>query len=103
MLTITESPRTTTLLRVAAALWVIWGLVHMFAGIATMANDTTGAVQGIADGVDDAALELDYPDAVGSIINQHGFNLFWIGAVTLVCAWYIWRRSVMAGYCQANC
>lgn len=96
MTTIAESHRINTLLRVAAALWVVWGLVHMFAGLATIGRDSTGAVQGIADGVEPGALELNYHDAVGGIINQHGFNLLWIGAVTLVSAWFIWRRSLQA-------
>ncbi len=101
MYTIEERPRVTALLRIAAPLWVIWGLVHMFAGLATMVSDTPDAVQGIADGVEESVLEMEYPDAVGAIINQHGFNLLWIGAVTLVCAWFIWRRSVLAVFLAA--
>ena len=87
---------TLKLLRIAAGLWLIWGIVHMFAGIATMARDTPEAVGGIADAVDQSTLNLDYPDAVGAIVNQHGFNLLWIGAVTLVCAYFIWRNSMLA-------
>ncbi len=98
---IDDRPRVSPLLRTAAALWVVWGLVHMFAGIATISRDTTAAVQGIADDVDADSLELDYPDAVGGIVNQHGFNLLWIGAVTLVCAWFIWRRAVLAVFLAA--
>ena len=30
----------------------------------------------------------------GAIINQHGFNLLWIGAFTTVGAFFIWRASV---------
>ena len=101
MTTIAPRPRVNALLRTSAVLWVVWGLVHMFAGIATIGRDTTGAVQGIADGVEPSALEMDYPDAVGGIINQHGFNLLWIGAVTLICAWYIWRRSLVAVFLAA--
>lgn len=88
----------TLALKIAAVLWIVWGLVHMFAGIATMARDTPEAVQGIADGVDEAVLDVTYPDAAGAIINQHGFNLFWIGAVTLVCAYFIWPRSMHAAF-----
>lgn len=101
MKTITETPRSVWLLRTAAVLWVIWGLVHMLAGVLTISGDTTEAVQAIADGVDEATLEFDYPDAVGAIINQHGFNLLWIGAFTLVCAFFIWRRSVLAVFLAA--
>ncbi|MEO1056062.1 MAG: hypothetical protein AAFY28_04030 [Actinomycetota bacterium] len=97
MQTVNEVPTTTTvLLRIAAALWVVWGLVHMFAGAVTIGRDTPEAVEGIADAVDPATLDIAYPDAVGGIINQHGFNLLWIGTVTLVCAWFIWKRSVVA-------
>ncbi|MEM9513377.1 MAG: hypothetical protein AAGA42_00855 [Actinomycetota bacterium] len=96
MRTINEAPATTVLLRIAAALWVVWGLVHMFAGAVTIGRDTPEAVEGIADAVDPATLDIAYPDAVGGIINQHGFNLLWIGTVTLVCAWFIWKRSVVA-------
>lgn len=101
MKSITESVRSTLLLRIAAVLWVVWGLVHMLAGILTMSRDTTGAVQGIADAVEPTSLEMDYPDAVGAVINQHGFNLLWIGIVTLVCSALIWRRSVAAVFLAA--
>jgi len=101
MTTIAETPRSIWLLRTAAVLWVIWGFVHMLAGVLTISGDTTEAVQSIADGVDEASLEFDYPDAVGAIINQHGFNLLWIGAVTVVCAFFVWRRSVAAVFLAA--
>lgn len=83
-------------LRITAVLWVIWGLVHMLAGAITMVRDTSEAVGGIADAVDQESVNLDYPDAAGAIINQHGFNLFWIGLVTLICAVFIWRGSMLA-------
>lgn len=85
-------------LKVVSALWIVWGLVHMFAGIATMARDTPEAVGGIADAVDASVLDITYPDAAGAIINQHGFNLLWIGAVTLVSAYFIWRSSMRAAF-----
>lgn len=101
MNTIDPTPRATWLLRAAAGLWIVWGLVHMLAGALTMSLDTTEAVQGIADGVDEESLVMDYPDAVGAIINQHGFNLLWIGTVVVVCAFFIWRRSVAAVFLAA--
>lgn len=84
------------LLGIAAGLWVIWGLVHALAGILTMYLDTPMAIRGIADAVDPALIDIDYPTAVGAVINQHGFNLLWIGLVTTVCAVFIWRRSPAA-------
>ena len=83
-------------LKVAAVLWVIWGLVHMFAGIMTISQDAAGAVAGIADAVDPALIANDFHPAVGAVLNQHGFNLLWIGAFTVVGGVYIWRQSVTA-------
>ena len=90
-----------TLLKIAAILWVIWGLVHALAGVLTIAGDTATAVSGIADGVDPTLLAMDYPDAVGGIINQHGFNLLWGGVVTIIGGVFIWRKSVVAIFISA--
>lgn len=84
------------LLRASALLWVIWGLVHVLAGGMTISKDTPQAVAGIADAVDAESLNVAYPDAAGAVINQHGFNLLWIGAVTTICAIFVWRKSTIA-------
>lgn len=84
------------LLKVAGVLWVIWGVVHLFAGVMTVSLDTSAAVAGIADGVDPATLQLAYPPAAGAIIKQHGFNLGWIGLTTIVGGVYVWRGSPAA-------
>ncbi|MEL6186335.1 MAG: hypothetical protein AAFU79_17055, partial [Myxococcota bacterium] len=91
----------TTAYKIIAVLWVIWGLVHVLAGVMTLAQDTPGAVQGIADGVDPVLLEGPFPAAVGGIIRQHGFNLLWIGAVTTVGGVYIWGGSFTAIWLSA--
>ncbi|MEO0513771.1 MAG: hypothetical protein AAF086_00565 [Planctomycetota bacterium] len=83
---------TTFFLCITSVLWVIWGLVHVLACVMTISRDTPQAVQGIADAVDPVTLEMLYPDAVGAIVNQHGFNLLWIGAVTTICAPFIWQQ-----------
>ncbi|MEL6383073.1 MAG: hypothetical protein AAFQ89_11600, partial [Cyanobacteria bacterium J06626_18] len=89
------------LLKISAILWVIWGLVHALAGILTIAGETATAAAGIADAVDPATLAMNYPDAVGAIINQHGFNLLWAGVVTIIGGILIWRKSVAAIFVTA--
>lgn len=93
------------LLKIAAILWIVWGLVHVLAGVMTMkfvlSGDTSSAVSGIADDVDSASLQMDYPDAAGAIIGQHGFNLFWIGLVTFICAFFIWKGNKNAIFLAA--
>ncbi len=84
---------TNTLLKIICVLWVIWGLVHVLAGVMTVSRDTPQAVAGIADAVAAETLDVTYPDASGAIINQHGFNLLWIGAVTTICAFFVWSGS----------
>jgi hypothetical protein len=91
----------TLFLKISAVLWVIWGLVHMFAGVMTISQDTAGSIAGIADAVDPALVAYDYHPAVGALINQHGFNLLWIGAFTVVGAVYIWKASVTAIFMTA--
>ena len=83
-------------LQVAAVLWVIWGVVHVLGGVATMADDATGGFQGIAAGVDPEELEADYHPAVEAILHQHGWNLLWVGVVATIGAVFVWRRSVTA-------
>lgn len=92
---------TLLLLKITAGLWVVWGLVHILAGVMTMSQDTAGAVAGIADAIDPALLAGTYHDAVGAVINQHGFNLAWIGMFTLIGAVFIWRASVTAMFFTA--
>lgn len=87
--------------RTTSILWVVWGLVHMLAGVMTVSQDTPAAIAGIADAVDPATLAQSYPAAAGAIINQHGFNLLWIGLVTTLCAVFIWRRSRQAIFLAA--
>lgn len=83
-------------LKAAAILWVIWGLVHILAGIIVLSSDATGGVQAIADAVDPSVLEAEYHAAVGGILNQHGWNLAWFGLATLIGAIFIWRKNMTA-------
>lgn len=93
------------LLRVSAILWIIWGLVHILAGVLTMkgilSGDISSSVSGIADAIDPSLLQMDYTEASGAIIGQHGFNLFWIGIVTFISAFYIWKGNKNAIFLAA--
>lgn len=94
-----------TLLKVSTILWMIWGLVHILAGVMTMkgilTDDISSSVVGIADAVDPSTLQMDYPKATGAVIGQHGFNLFWIGIVTFISAFFIWKGNKNAIFLAA--
>ncbi|MEO0882710.1 MAG: hypothetical protein AAFY34_08230 [Pseudomonadota bacterium] len=85
-----------SLLKVSSVLWMIWGLVHMLAGGIIIPADASGGFQAIADAVPAEALQADYHEAVGGILNQHGWNLLWGGVVTFVGAIFIWRANITA-------
>ncbi len=96
---------TTILLKVSAVLWMVWGLVHVLAGALTMnfvlAGDISSSIIGIADAVDPNTLQMEYPKAAGAVIGQHGFNLFWIGMVTFISAYFIWKGNDWAIFLAA--
>ena len=85
------------MLKISSILWGLWGIVHIMAGVFTVSKissgNISGAVGGIADAVDLSTLQMNYPDAAGAILSQHGFNLLWIGIVTFVCAFYVWNGN----------
>lgn len=85
---------TAMLLKVASVLWIVWGLVHAFAGILTITQSAPNSIAGIADAVDPSLLVGIYHPAVDAVINQHGFNLLWIGIFTIVGGIFIWRQNV---------
>jgi hypothetical protein len=89
--------KTSILLKTSSILWIIWGIVHIFAGVLTMkgilTNDISSSVAGIADAVEPSLVQMDYSEASGAIIGQHGFNLFWIGIVTFISAFFVWKGN----------
>ena len=93
------------LLKISAVLWIVWGLVHVFAGIMTIqfiiSGDIASSISGIADAIDPNSVQMTYPDAAGAIIGQHGFNLFWVGMVTFISAFYIWKSNKNAIFLAA--
>ena len=94
-----------TLYKTSAVLWIIWGLVHIMAGVFTVnfivSGDISGSISGIADAVDPSIIQMVYPDAAGAIIGQHGFNLLWIGIATFVSAFFIWKGNKNAIFLAA--
>jgi|GEM_PF-273316 len=88
------------LFRSSSILWVLWGVVHIFAGAFTLfllsSGKTAQALQGIVSKVPLESLKLEYPAAVIAILSQHAYNLAWFGVVTLVAAWFVWKRNAFA-------
>lgn len=83
-------------LKISVILWIVWGLVHMFAGGITISRDPSSGFAGIADAIEPSLLAAEYHPAVAGLLNQHGWNLLWIGFVTLIGALFIWRANMTA-------
>ncbi|QEG23350.1 hypothetical protein [Mariniblastus fucicola] len=95
------NPQTILMLRVSVALWGAWGLMHVFAGVAALSEDTPIAIEKIADAVHHNSASIEYPAVAGAIIKRQGFNLLWAGCVTLCCMVPIWHGSNFAIFLAA--
>ncbi|MEM6263918.1 MAG: hypothetical protein AAGI38_15495 [Bacteroidota bacterium] len=85
--------------KIIATLWFIWALLHILPGIFSMTNALAGditSIQFLFPETNPTGLAADYPNEVKAVLvtfGQHGFNLFWFGLVTLVCAIMIWTKQ----------
>lgn len=95
------------LLKTSAVLWIIWGLVHILAGMLTikgvLSNNMSTALIGIADGTDPAAIKMNYSAAATAVFGQHGFNLLWIGLITFISAFFVWKGNKNGIFLAAIC
>jgi CHASE2 domain-containing sensor protein len=66
-----------------------------------LSGDIVSAINGIADAVEPETLQMEYPKAAGAVIANHGFNLTWIGLVTLICGFIIWKGNKNAIFLAA--
>jgi hypothetical protein len=86
-------------LKTSSVLWIIWGIVHVLFGIMIIFGDAGSGIKAIGNGVEVA--QDNYPEVLGAIMNQHGWNLVWFGVVTTIGAVYIWKNSVTAIWISA--
>jgi len=90
---------TSILLKSSAVLWIVWGLVHLLFGVMIIIGDAASGIQAIANAVE--LPKINYPDALGAIMNQHGWNLVWFGVVTAVGGVFIWKGNITAIWLSA--
>ncbi|MEM8507883.1 MAG: hypothetical protein AAF717_08635 [Bacteroidota bacterium] len=85
--------------KIIALLWFVWSLLHIVPGIFSMTNALSGditSIQFLFPETNPSAMASDYPEEVNAVLvtfGQHGFNLFWFGLVTLLCAIWIWKKQ----------
>ena len=96
-----------SILKISAVLWIIWGLVHILAGVLTMkgalTNDMSSALMGIADGTASELIKMEYSQTATAVLGQHGFNLLWVGLATFISAFFISKGNKNAIFLAAIC
>ena len=87
-------------LRAASALWLIWGVFHVFIGVALIAflqgEHPTGDLSSIPEVLDVEMLGSDSTFAAIANLKQHAFNLAWIGLIVTIAAIYVWKANPLA-------
>jgi len=83
-------------LYVASALWMIWGLVHILAGVMIVSLSGVDMFTAIGGKVDPSELADSYHPLINAILNQHGWNLGFAGLWTAVASVFIWRGNMTA-------
>ncbi len=89
--------RTALLLRTSAVLWWIWGLFHLFIGVALLVflrgEHPVGQLAVIPGLLDLSFMGTPLRFAPVATLEQYSANLAWIGAVVTVGGVYVWRGS----------
>lgn len=88
------------MLRTASVLWGIWGLFHLFIGVAVLAVIAQGHPDGQLSSIP-GVLNIDMMGNPGRftvvpMLQQNAFNLAWFGVVVSVGSVFVWRRSAIA-------
>ncbi len=89
--------RSVLLLRASAVLWAVWGLFHLFIGIylllALRADNPVGALAEIPTVLDFSFMGTPARFVVVPSLEQHMYNLAWLGAAVTAGCVYVWRRN----------
>jgi len=86
----------TMALRASSILWMIWGLVHILAGVMVISLSGAEMFGGIGGAVNPAELINNYHPLVDAVVNQHGWNLGVAGLWTAIGSVLIWRGNMTA-------
>ncbi len=85
------------MLRASAILWAIWGVFHLFIGIAMIVLFQNGHPQGdfqaIPATLNFTMFDMESLFAPIGTLKQHAFNLAWIGAIVTVGSYYVWKMN----------
>ena len=88
------------MLRLASVLWGIWGVFHLFIGVALITviaeGHPDGQLASIPGVVNVIMMGTESRFVVVPSLNQHAFNLAWFGVVVGVGCIYVWRRRAEA-------
>ncbi|MEM1154672.1 MAG: hypothetical protein AAGI44_11065 [Pseudomonadota bacterium] len=81
------------LLKVSAALWLVWGLLHLAHGFVVSFHDLSAAGQSIANAAATPTMSDDRYLALTGLFQQHGWNRIVFGIAAVVGAFYLWNGN----------
>ncbi|MEM8659892.1 MAG: hypothetical protein AAGF35_03305 [Pseudomonadota bacterium] len=95
------SPQT-LLLKISAAIWLVWGLLHLGHGLIVLFADLSVAGQAIAEAAATPTMSDDYYVAMTGLFQQHGWNRVVFGIAAIVSAFYLWNGNRSAIWITAG-
>ncbi|MEM6581850.1 MAG: hypothetical protein AAF699_11280 [Pseudomonadota bacterium] len=81
------------LLKASAALWLVWGLLHLAHGLVVAFHDLSAAGQSIANAAATPTMSDDQYLALTGLFQQHGWNRIVFGMAAIVGAFYLWNGN----------
>lgn len=92
-----DDKRSVLLLRSSAVLWTIWGVFHLFIGIYLLlvlrGEHPVGQLADIPTVLDFSFMGTPARFVVVPSLEQHMYNLAWLGAAVTIGSVYVWRRN----------
>jgi heme/copper-type cytochrome/quinol oxidase subunit 4 len=83
-------------LKISAVIFITWGVAYIFAGGLLLNADAAIAINGFTGSANPDLLPVGYPDAIGGLVNHHGWTLIWFGAAVILGAVYILTNNLTA-------
>lgn len=86
--------------RAAAVLWFVWGVFHLFIGVALIVflkgEHPTGELSSVPEVLGVEMLGSDSTFAPIANLKQHSYNLAWIGLLVTIASVYVWKANRLA-------
>jgi len=92
-------------LKVSAVLWAIWGVFHLFIGVASavlfIKGHPVGQFEAFPEVMNITMFNMQSPFAPIATLVQHSYNLAWAGLIVTIGSIYVWKQNKTAIFLSA--